>query len=167
MKRGSVSYILITVFAVVSIVLYLFLYRPLIRKLHANYDKCMLIENDLSNARFQAESVVAEPIERTVVFEDSVLSAVDELTNSAKLFKVNFISTTPDKICASNYPDFKVFPVKIILDGKFEDVAGFLGSLAGLRKSLVKAESFDMTKAENDPNKIKMILNVNLYVLGR
>ena len=167
MRRASVAYILIAVLAIVSIVLYLLLYRPLIQKLHTNYDKCRLVENDLVNARLEVDSAAAEPVERDIVFEDSVLLAVDELANSAKLTKVNFISISPDKIGASDYSDFKAFPVRIILDGKFEDVASFLESLSALNKSLVKVKSFDMTKTENDPYKIKMILNVNLYVLSR
>ncbi len=167
MKKGSAAYILISILSVLALTAYLFLYRPLIYKLHINLDKCKAIENDLSNIRLKVGSVVIEPIERDIVFEDMALAAVDELTNSAKAGQVNFISVSPDKICASNYPDFKVLPVKIILESKFEDAANFLGSLFGLSKSLAKVTSFDVTQAEGSSDKIKMLLSLNLYVFSR
>lgn len=162
-ERLTIVVIAIIVIAILGI--YLIFFTPLISKLRTERLESRSIESNVLECRNIIES--SGKGERTLITEEDVSQAIDELTKHGKFKGVNFISMKPKKIEKKEDSQFKILPVEIELESTYENLGVFLGSLDDLEKGLIKVRSFDITADKEDPSKLTTDLIAEIYISGR
>ncbi|MBL7068366.1 MAG: type 4a pilus biogenesis protein PilO [Candidatus Omnitrophica bacterium] len=154
--------------------IYLFLYKPLVIDLKKAYRESRNWEIKVLDARGFIESVKITRAKSTVLAEEDISLAIDELTRFGRLKNVNYISMTPKEGRKKKHLHYQILPIEIETESTYEDLGEFLGSLDELEHSLITVDSFRITphKAkeisdEGDLSNIKSKLVINMYLIGR
>jgi hypothetical protein len=157
--------IAMTAAAMAAILLALLIfYAPLIKKLKASHEECVLREKEVLDARGRIKSAGQIPVEKALVTEDDIALAIDELTEHGRSMGINFISLKPGEITDAKEPQYKVLPIDMEIESKDQQFSDFLGELDGLRRSLIKVKSFDLTLGKEGRPGVNARVAVDMYL---
>ena len=143
---------------------YLFFYRPLTLELGKKARESREIENLVTAAHVHSLPAGHEGDEDKLISEESVSTAIEELTAQGKIMGINFLSIASRQREHAEGKAYSVLPIEMELESSYEALGRFLGSLEGLHRCLVTARTFESLPANNDPSKLKTRLTVNLYL---
>lgn len=150
--------------AVIILLIYFTFYAPLIKKLKVSYRECKSCETEVFRVRNIIESVSKTGNGKTLITEDDVSLAIDELTRHGKSIGVNFISIKPKEIMDEKGSKYKLLPIEMEIESKDEQFSEFLGSLDELKKSLIKIKSFDLIPNKEDRTRINARVTVDMHL---
>lgn len=150
--------------AVIILLIYFIFYAPLVKKLKVSYRECKSCETEVFATRNIIESVSKTQEGKTLITEDDISLAIDELTRHGKSMGINFISIKPKEIIGKIESKYKVLPIEIEIESKDEQFSEFLGSLDELRKSLIRIKSFDLTPNKEDRTRLNAKIIVDMYL---
>lgn len=167
MTRERLIIALFAAAAVVTVVIYAIIYKPLINRLKVSYRECRLCENQVADARNMIEIAGKTSGDRVLVAEKDTLFAMDELTKHGKTMGVNFISIRPGNIVDDPSAKYKILPIDMEIEASDEQASKFIGSLDELKKAVMKVKSFDISPDEHDRTKVKAKLTVDMYLSKR
>lgn len=149
---------------ITAVGLYLFLYQPLINKCRVIGADCKDIEARLLEARKAISSLRQDTAKRTLISEEGISLAIDELTKEGRSKGINFISITPERIEKSEDRHYKVLPIEMEIESTYKDLGIFLGSVDDLEKSLITVRSFSIAPYKEDPKRLRTKLVINMYL---
>jgi len=153
--------------ALIVIAMHAVFYAPLIKRLKVSSLENKAFEKYLAGARSAIEQAELTQDERALITEDEVSLAIAELTQYGKLKGISFISIKPGEIISEPDRQYKILPLEIIISASEQKFAVFLGSLANLRKSVIKVKSFDAALNTENENKLKVNMVLHIYILGK
>lgn len=152
---------------VITLIIYVVLYKPLMDKLNMSYTECKLCESRAADACRVIEVAGKVSGDRILVAEKDILFAMDELTKHGKAMGINFVSMKPGEVIEDKTAKYKILPVDMEIAAQDEQVSNFIGSLDDLKKVVIKVRSFDITPDEHDRAKVKARLTVDMYLSKR
>lgn len=154
--------------ALFILVIYVIFYAPLIREAGKKCLECKSIEGRLLEARdiIECAGGAHTAQEMAMITEADVSWAIDELTKYCGLMEINIISMKPLEIINGEEPRYRILPIEMRIDSQCQKFAAFIGSLAGLKKGVIKVKSFDLTPDEEDNRSLKANLTLDMYLAG-
>ena len=167
LKEKYVIAIIAVLLLVIAGVVYSIFYAPLMKELKDRYLEYRDIESEIRQARDIIETAGEIYGKRTLMTEEEVSQAVDELTKHGRLKGVNIISMNPGEIIEEADSAYKILPVKMQVESTYEELGTMLGSLDDLEKGLVKVKGFNIVHDEKDPAKLITDLEVDVYISGK
>lgn len=153
--------------AVIVILIYIFIYMPLVHKLKTAYSECRLAESQVADARNVISLAGKTNSDRVLVAEKNALFAIDELTKYGKTMGVDFVSMKPAEITVGKEGDYKILPIDMDIAASDEQFFNFIGSLDSLKKVVIKVKSFDVNPDEHDRTMVHGKLTASLYLSKR
>ena len=167
LTREKLIIVLCVAAAAVTFIIYMVVYKPIIKRLKVSYAECKLCESQVADARSVIEMAGKTSSDRILVAEKDTLFAMDELTKHGKAMGINFVSMKPGNIIDDNTAKYKILPIDMEIEAPGEQVANFIGSLDNLKKVVMKVKSFDITPDEHDRTRVKTKLTVDMYLSKR
>ena len=158
--------IVISALVIIAIGAFTFLYRPIATELKEVYLEYKRYEREILRARNIIAGSKATGIKRTLITEEDISLAIDELTKQGKLKKVNFISMTPQQIEKRKDSRYKILPIEIEIESTYERLGFFLSSLDDFKKSAITIRGFRIIPDKKNLTKLKTNLVVNMYLSG-
>lgn len=152
--------------AVTALLTYMIFYAPVIKKLRASHLECKSCENQAINARNMIEAASRSIAKKTLISENGVPLAIDELAKLGKSMEITFISIKPMEIVAGSESGYKVLPIDMEVEAADKRFSDFLGSLDELKGSIVKVKKFDITPNVEDRSRLKAKMSVDMYLSG-
>jgi len=153
---------------IITLGLYLSLYSPLINKLRKAHLECRRLETEVLWVREAIESLRLKAPKGKLITEEDVSRAIDELTKKGRSEGINFISITPKQTEEPKQPlPYKILPIELEIESKYEDLGIFLGSLDELENCVVTVRNFNITPTEEGALKLKTRLVINMYLSGK
>ncbi|MFA6320377.1 MAG: type 4a pilus biogenesis protein PilO [Candidatus Omnitrophota bacterium] len=162
MKNRNIIIAAMVVFSLFLI--YIILYRPLIKKLKMKSAEYAAIENKINSAQRLINSSKAMKSDIVMITEKEVSLAIDELTKHGKSLGVEFRAIKPREIIKSDpVNQYKMLPVDIEIEASDKQLADFLGSLDELKKSLIKIYSLDIKADDMNKAMLKAKVVIGIY----
>lgn len=143
---------------------YLFLYAPLMAKVRMLGFECRSIESELAAARNLIGRFQAEGVKKTLIQENEVSLAIEELTRQGKFRGINFISMTPGPIEKPEGKTYRILPIEMQIESTYAGSGEFLGFLEALERSIIWVEAFQVTAKGPDPSKLNTKLNIHMHL---
>ena len=147
-----------------ALLLYLFLYAPLMGELKRQSVDCLKIEHETAQARSQAAGFRSQEIKNRFISEAEVSVALDELARQAKLYRVKFLSLTPGPPKKSEKGNYRVLPVEFVTESGYEGLGRFLGTLDEIQKGIVTVGDFAVKSDQTDPARLEARLTLRLHL---
>ena len=148
---------------ILAIVLYIFIYAPLMGRLSKSGRDCRAIEENVVDVRHIINSGAKGGRDRILPSEERVAEAMNELTEKGKEEGVNFIFISPRDIETIPELKYKVQPVNMRLKSGYKQLGTFLGALDEFEKGLLRVRSFAI-KPEDDDSGLITDLVVDIYL---
>lgn len=164
--KQRITIVISTFIGVAGLVLFFSLYLPLGRGLKIRGSECRILETEIGQAQEGLSLFRKNGRGKSLITEEEVSRAIDELTRQGKSLGINFISLTPRQAEKSEGSRFRIFPIEMETESTYEALGRFLGSLDELQKSLVTVGGFDVIPNEGNPSKLKAKLTVQMYLAG-
>ncbi|MBU0759918.1 MAG: type 4a pilus biogenesis protein PilO [Candidatus Omnitrophica bacterium] len=164
LTKDRAAIIITGVIAVVTLGVYLFLYRPAISKCSEAGCECRMIESEVLRARESMYLLKQDAAKRVFVSENNISVAIDELTKQGRSKGINFTSITPGKIENPGDVGYKILPIDMEIESTYKELAVFLGLLEGLKESLVTVKDIDIASEEIRSAKLRARLILNMYL---
>jgi hypothetical protein len=164
LTQEQIIMIIAAAIAIIILLAYFILYVPLIGKLKVSYRECKTSEEEVLCVRGIIESAGKTQEPKSLIAEEDVSLAIDELTRCGKSMGINFISIKPREIINKAELKCKVLPIEIEIESKGEQFFEFLGSLDGLKNSLMRIKSFDLIPDKEDEARLHGRIIVEMYL---
>ncbi len=154
--------------AVAAISLYLFLYRPLIKKLRVSSGECAVLEQQVRLLREKAPFLKNIEDKKKLVTEEDISIVIDEITRKGKINKIDFISIISGKTeeIKDGIYAYKRLLLEMETLSSYISLGRFLGALEKLERGVVTVNSFNIAQDKNAPDKIKAKLMLDIYFLA-
>ena len=149
-----------------AFLLYVFVYRSLGSELRTHGAACRAAETTAEAARGEASILREGGLGSRLIPESEVTLAINELTRRGRLLGIQFISVTPSEAGPPEGRPYRILPLEMEIDSRYEKLAVFLGTLEELEKGLVTVGSFTATSESKDETRVrtKLVLNLHLTV---
>lgn len=151
--------------AITALAAYFIFYAPLMNKIKMLYQECKVAEDKVLQVRNVVESA-GKYGDRVLVKEDEVAYVIDELTQYGTEKEIKIISIKPGEIEKAKDAQYKILPIEMKTESAYQQLGGFLGSLDGIEKTLIKVESFDIAAGAKDRTKVIADIALNIYIAG-
>jgi hypothetical protein len=119
-----------------------FLISPLFEKARALSREVSSLDEELAMVRQAIVNAGKSGKQGHLLSRSEVSVAIDEIINTGTRHKINFLSTSPQKIETKKDSKFPVLPIRMEVRSKYNDLGVFLGALEGLAKSIVTVREF-------------------------
>lgn len=147
---------------IIGLGLYIFLYRPLIVRLGPACIECEAIETQAQGVREGIALLKTKENKKSLITEEEVSTAVEELTREGKLKGINFISITQKEIEWAE--EYVKCPIEIDAEATYKSLGLFLGLMDGLEKSLITLERINIKPSIEHPARLNAKMLINIYL---
>lgn len=157
----------ITVAVIIISFIYLILFFPAMKELHARYVDCRSCEGQVANARNLIESVSKldkETGARMLISEKEAASGIDEFTKYSKSLGINFLSIKPGNITIPEGMPCKILPINMEIEATGEQFVRFVGSIDELKKAIVTVRSLNIAPDKENERKLKVDIVIDMYL---
>lgn len=161
-KEKIIYYWVGSIFAVV-LLLYIFLYEPLINKFKRAGNACKAVESQVMETRNSLKALKISETRKVLIAEKNISLVIAELTKSSKSKEIDFISITPQPIIEVGDPQYKILPVEMDIESTYEELIEFINSFSELKEGLVTLGDFTITP-DNKSETLKVKLIINVYI---
>lgn len=144
--------------------LYFFVFQPLLHQLKIHSAECSRIEREASALRPHVSAFQNQPIEKRLITEKEVTSALNELTRRGNLKGVEFVLLKPQAVEKLEGKPSRILPIETEVRSTYQELAGFLGAMDKLERSLVTVESFTATQGTENISKIRTRLKIQMHL---
>lgn len=153
--------------ALLAVLIFVIFYAPALKKMTANGMECRKLENEVRRARTLISQSGKIYGDRTLISEDEVGWAMEEITKHGKAMGINFISIKPSDIKEVPGTGYKVISIDMRLEATDRQFSEFIGAADTLKKGLLKIKGFDISPKDGDPSKLDCRLLMDMYISGR
>lgn len=151
--------------AIIVIAAYTVFCAQLSHRLKTKKAECAAVEKSLADSRKTVGLFGHTKSGPVMMAEKDMPIVIDELTKYGKGMGVNFQSIKPREVIKDAQP-YKILPVEMRLEATDRQFSDFLGSLDGLKKSLIRVESFDIAPVERDKAVLSGTVVIDIYFVS-
>jgi len=150
--------------ALIAFVLVSSVYMPLGAKLRKASQELKAMEGELEMVRGTIKARESYG-KRSLPTQEGISIAIDELTRRGRTLGINFISISPQKIEEVQGLPYRLLPICMELESRYEEFGRFLGALEELGESVVTIESFEIERDERVLPKVRTKLVAEMYLI--
>lgn len=149
---------------IVLLGVYFILFRPLISKLGLSRKEYKKFEVSVLQAYDAIGSLKRQELNRELLSEGNISSAIEELIKNSKSKGINFIALTPKQI-KSQQALYEILPIEIELNATYAALSDFLGRLDDLNGSIVFVRKFNIALNKVSPKNftVKLFLDMCIF----
>ncbi len=147
-----------------GLIIIIFLYRPLMIKLHDSANRLHEVETKLLNQRGAIAASKKSDIKGQMMQRNEVPLAIAELTKKGRNLGLNFTSISPKQLQETTQASIRRLPINFMIESEYKDIGQFLAYVEGFSRTIAEVESLSICPRENNPPKLSVELVLNLYV---
>lgn len=150
--------------ALLGLIILIFVYRPLMIKLHNAASRLHEVETKLLNQRGAIAASKKSDVKGGMIQRNEVPLAIAELTEKGRYLGLNFTSISPKQLQETTQADIRKLPISFTIESEYKNVGQFLAYVEEFSRSIAEVESLSIRPRENNPPKLSVELVLNLYV---
>jgi len=150
--------------ALSGLIVLIFLYRPLMIKLHDAANRLHEVETKVLNQRGAIAASKKSDVKGRMMQRNEVPLAIAELTEKGRELGLNFSSISPRQLQETTQAGIRKLPINFTIESEYKDIGQFLAYVEGFSRTIVEVESLSIRPRENNPPKLSVELVLNLYV---
>ena len=147
-----------------GVIILIFVYRPLMIKLHDAANRLHEVETKLLNQRGAIAASEKSDVKGEIMQRNEVPLAIAELTGKGRDLGLNFSSISPSQLQETTQAGIRKLPISFTIESEYKNVGQFLTCVEGFSRSIVEVESLSIRPRENNLPKLGIELVLNLYV---
>jgi Tfp pilus assembly protein PilO len=148
----------------IAIVAFVLMVVPLFNKIHQMEDEAKALESEMASARQVIQSQGKFQQTGNLLTRQKISIAIDEITKMGAKQNINFLSISPQRIGTPQGSKYPVLPIRMDLQSEYKDLGLFLGSLEGLKESIVTVKNFQVEVDQQVLPQIKIDLILEVYL---
>lgn len=144
-------------------------YAPLIADLSREGSRASAVEKQAAEAHAAIASYRSSELagsQRRLLTEEEVSEAIHELSRTAQIQKVRFISLSPGQAAETGDHEYRTQSLQIEAESSFEDLGVFLSGLDEQPLGIFTVKGLDAAPDPRDKTRIKTRLTLDLYLEG-
>jgi Tfp pilus assembly protein PilO len=150
-----------------AVAVYVILINPMLGDLKSRKAEYEGLDNEISEMYRIIKSVGQIRTNKVLLTEGEASQAMDDLTKHGRKVGVDFLSINTGNVQHKAGTKYSILPIKLKVEGTYEQVGMFLGSLDDLDRGLVKVQSFSITRDDTKPTKVVALLELDIYLSSR
>ncbi|MBL7085437.1 MAG: type 4a pilus biogenesis protein PilO [Candidatus Omnitrophica bacterium] len=156
--------ILYSLCALLTILILLFVYRPLALKLGAAEEKYQGLQAQLLEQRKSVAGLKDIKLEGRLMQQKEASRATDELTEKGKNFGLRFSSVTQREWRKQTQENFKALPVDFKIKSGYKNLGQFFAYIEEFPRTLSEVSTSSIRPNEENPAELDVELLINLYM---
>ena len=160
--QRSPLFILYGVCTLLFIFLFVFGYRPLVKKLDHSDQRLRDLKEQLSAEQDKAVIVKKLSFKGKLMPQKEAALAIDAITEKGKELGLKFIAITPQQKRTEG--DLQLLPITFQIESTYNNLGEFLLYLEDFGRTLAAVEDLSISVGEGILPKLKAMLLVNLYM---
>jgi Tfp pilus assembly protein PilO len=130
-----------------GLIILIFVYIPMMIKLHNAANRLHEVQTELLNQRGAIASL-----------------AIAELTEKGRALGLNFSSISPSQLQDTTQAGIRKLPISFTIESEYKNVGQFLAFVEGFTRSITEVESLSIHPSQNNLPELSVELVLNLYV---
>ena len=147
-----------------GLIILIFVYMPLMTKLHNAANRLREVQIELLNQRSIIDASERSDIKGQMMQRNEVPLAITELTGKGRDIGLNFSSISPSQLKETTQAGIRKLPINFTIESEYKNVGQFLAYVEGFSRSIVEVESLSIRPREKNLPKLSVELVLNLYV---
>ncbi len=147
-----------------GLIILIFVYRPLMIKLHDAANRVHMVETKALNQRGAIAASKKSDVKGQMMQRNEVPLAIAELTEKGRDLGLNFTSISPKQLQETTQAGIRRLPIKFTIESEYKHIGQFLAYVEGFSRTIAEVESLSIRPRENNPLKLSVELALNLYV---
>jgi Tfp pilus assembly protein PilO len=161
---SKAPYVVLTCCVLLSLIVLIFAYQPLMAKLHNASNRLEGLETELLNQRSAIDALKRADVTGKIIRQSEIPLAMDELTEKARELGLQLSVISPSQLQQTTHAGIWKLPVSFTLKSKYENVGQFLDYIKGSSRIIAEPDSLSIHPQEDDLSKLDVELVLNLYV---
>lgn len=146
------------------LIILIFIYRPLMIKLHDAANRLHEVETKLLNQRGVIAASKKSDAKGRMMQRNEVPLAIAELTKKGRVLGLNFSSISPRQLQETTQVSIRKLPINFTIESEYKNVGQFLAYVEGFSRTIAEVESLSIRPRESNLPKLSVELVLNLYV---
>jgi len=147
-----------------GLIILIFVYRPLMNKLHNAANRLHEVETKVLNQRGAIAASKKSDVKGQMMQRNEVPLAIAELTEKGRELGLNFTSISPKQLQETTQASIRKLPISFTIESEYKNVGQFLAYVEEFSRTIVEVKSLSIRPRENNPPKLSVELVLNLYV---
>ncbi len=147
-----------------SLIILIFVYRPLMVKLHNAANRLHEVETELLNQRGAIAASKKSNVKGEMMQRNEVTLAIAELTEKGRELGLNFSSILPRQLQETTQAGIRNLPINFTIESEYKGIGQFLAYVEGFSRTIAEVESLSIHPRGNNPPELSVELVLNLYV---
>ncbi len=147
-----------------GLIILIFVYRPLMNKLHNAANRLHEVETKVLNQRSAIAASKKSDVKGGMIQRNEVPLAIAELTEKGRKLGLNFTSISPKQLQETTQASIRKLPISFTIESEYKNVGQFLAYVEEFSRTIAEVKSLSIRPRENNPPKLSVELVLNLYV---
>ncbi len=147
-----------------GLIILIFVYIPLMIKLHNAANKLHEVQTELLNQHSAIAALEKSNAKGEMIQRNEVSLAIAELTEKGRALGLNFSSISPRQLQETTQAGIRKLPISFTIESEYKNVGQFLAYVEGFPRSIAEVESLSVHPREDNLPELSVELVLNLYV---
>ncbi len=147
-----------------GLIILIFVYMPLMIKLHNAANRLHEVQTELLNQHGAIAASEKSNAKGQMIQRNEVSLAIAELTEKGRGLGLNFSSISPSRLHQTAQAGIRKLPISFTIESEYKNVGQFLAYVEGFSRSITEVESLSIHPREKNLPKLSVELVFNLYV---
>ncbi len=147
-----------------GLIILIFVYRPLMNKLHNAANRLHEVETKVLNQRGAIAASKKSDVKGEMMQRNEVPLAIAELTEKGRDLGLNFTSISPKQLQETTQASIRKLPISFTIESEYKNVGQFLAYVEEFSRTIAEVKSLSIRPRKNNLPKSSVELVLNLYV---
>ncbi len=147
-----------------GLIILIFVYRPLMNKLHNAANRLHEVETKVLNQRGAIAASKKSDVKDQMMQRNEVPLAIAELTERGRDHGLNFTSISPKQLQGTTQAGIRKLPISLTIESEYKNVGQFLAYVEEFSRTIAEVKSLSIRPRENNLSELSAELVLNLYV---
>ncbi len=147
-----------------GLIILIFVYRPLMNKLHNAANRLHEVETKVLNQRGAIAASKKSDVKGEMMQRNEVPLAIAELTEKGRDLGLDFSSILPGELQETTQSGIRKLPISFTIESEYKNVGQFLAYVEEFSRTIAEVKSLSIRPRENNLPKLSVELVLNLYV---
>ena len=147
-----------------GLIILIFVYTPLMIKLHSAANKLHEVQTELLNQHSAIAALEKLNAKGEMIQRNEVSLAIAELTEKGRSLGLRFSSIAQQPLQEITQADIQKLPISFTIESEYKNTGQFLTFIEEFSNSIVEVESLSIRPGKNNPSELSVELVLNLYV---
>ncbi len=147
-----------------GLIILIFVYRPLMNKLHNAANRLHEVETKVLYQRGAIAASKKSDVKGEMMQRNEVPLAIAELTEKGRELGLNFTSISPKQLQETTQASIRKLPISFTIESEYKNVGQFLAYVEEFSRTIAEVKSLSIRPRENNLPKLSVELVLNLYV---